>query len=243
MHTCETILKIKTMNKIITNFLCKFASANYIPIPIVYPHTMSLSMLGDYHSLSLSGILLIFSKYITICLSIHMLTDIWVVVSLGLTGSQAVQVFIWTFGLSVVWDNCMFRMTGSYGRYMFNYLRNWQMFPKVIEPFYILTIRRTYSSPSNQERQATLRIFTMEDSSSSTKISDPWPRLLQASVVCLYNSLTQPCLLHREILHAQVSFPQDVYLLFCKQESSSHLEKVCFTGLFRIEYISIKYFQ
>ena len=54
--------------------------------------------------LSLSGILLIFSKYITICLSIHMLTDIWVVVSLGLTEAKLSK-SLFGHRLSVVWDN------------------------------------------------------------------------------------------------------------------------------------------
>ena len=136
-------------------------------------------------------------------------------------------------------------MTASYGRYMFNYLRNWQTFPKVIVPFYILSNNKGESLLflSNWERQATVQIFTVERFFFLHEDFWPLTRLLQASMVCLYDFPLSPASSTEKYFMFQVSCPQVLYLLFCKQGKSSHLEKVCFTGLFRIKYISIKYFQ
>lgn len=135
-------------------------------------------------------------------------------------------------------------MTGSYGRYMFNYLRNWQMFPKVIEPFYILTIReRTYSSHPIERGRQHYRYSLWKDSSSSTKISDPWPDCFKPVwFVCIipHSALSPP---QRNTSCSKFHAHRMCTNFSANRESSSHFEKVCFTGLFRIEYISIKYFQ
>lgn len=83
-----------------------------------------------------------------------------------------------------------------------------------------------------------------KDSSSSTKISAPWPDCLRPTWGVWVGFPTQPCLLHKGTLHAPNLTPKGSVLpTLAKRKMPLTLKRHTFTGPFKTKYAFIKYLQ